>query len=283
MFSLLFNVQRNAARTRSSRPHARAGLHGAGWIDHTYKTITAADPLMSLIGSTSRIVDHTAPARTRQQGGGGGRWLAGLAAAVACDASSREPAAQSTVAAAGGTMEDGAVSPPSEVPRGGKAKVKPQKSRELKPHRPEYSDVGFLSDAEMSERRSKRCGLSPNSALLPPPPAPIVPTPLIPTSFLCLCGRCCAVLQLARSPAYAPPPPPLLWLHARRRPEWRSSTRSRLTCRRVASRSASGSRLSMTARDGWCAPTNFCRMVICVRKEGAGEERRVCEILRVGK
>ena len=30
--------------------------------------------------------------------------------------------------------------------------------RELVPHRPEYSDVGFLSEAEMSERRQRRCG-----------------------------------------------------------------------------------------------------------------------------
>ena len=28
--------------------------------------------------------------------------------------------------------------------------------RELRPHRPEYSDVGFLSEAEMAERRLRR-------------------------------------------------------------------------------------------------------------------------------
>lgn len=28
--------------------------------------------------------------------------------------------------------------------------------RELRPHRPEYSDVGFLSEAEMKERRQRR-------------------------------------------------------------------------------------------------------------------------------
>lgn len=57
-------------------------------------------------------------------------------------------------------MEGGSVAPADAESHGSKvnSSVKPQRSRELKPHRPEYSDVGFLSDAEMKERRSKRYG-----------------------------------------------------------------------------------------------------------------------------
>jgi hypothetical protein len=38
----------------------------------------------------------------------------------------------------------------------GETTVDTTAERELIPHRPEYSDVGFLSEAEMAERRQRR-------------------------------------------------------------------------------------------------------------------------------